>query len=90
MAMTLRLSEPDDRMLTERARSEGRSNQEVAREAIHSYLTDQVRHIEDLEDELAVARYQLRQQLGAVTYVSQAEARAALRLPASASPGVSA
>ncbi|MFP5347759.1 MAG: ribbon-helix-helix protein, CopG family [Actinomycetes bacterium] len=81
MAMTLRLSEADDRLLTERASSEGRSKQEVAREAIHAYLTDQVRRIEDLEDELAIARYQLRKQLGEVTYVSQAEARASLGLP---------
>ncbi len=83
--MTLRLNEADDRNLTERARLEGRSKQEVAREAIHSYLADQVRHIEDLEDELAVARYQLRHQLGEVTYVSQAQARDALGLPGSPS-----
>jgi hypothetical protein len=81
MAMTLRLSEADDRMLTERARSEHRSKQELAREAIHTYLTDQVRRIEDLEDELALARYQLRKQIGEVTYVTQAEARSALGLP---------
>lgn len=81
MAMTLRLSEADDRLLTARARSEGRSKQEVAREAIHVYLTDELRRIEDLEDELAIARYQLRQQLGEVTYVSQAEARSSLGLP---------
>jgi len=79
--MTLRLGEADDRMLTERARIENRSKQEVAREAIHTYLTDQVRRIEDLEDELALARYQLRKQLGEVTYVTQAEARSALGLP---------
>jgi predicted transcriptional regulator len=84
MAMTLRLNDADDRLLTERARSENRSKQEVAREAIHAYLTDQVRRIEDLEDELALARYQLRKQLGEVTYVSQAEARSALRLPSTA------
>ncbi|MGW5237390.1 hypothetical protein ACWEOW_00490 [Monashia sp. NPDC004114] len=84
MAMTLRLGEADDRMLTERARSENRSKQEVAREAIHAYLTDQVRRIEDLEDELALARYQLRRQLGEVTYVTQAEARSALGLPPAA------
>lgn len=85
MAMTLRLGEADDRLLTARARSEGRSKQDVAREAIHAYLTDQVRHIEDLEDELAMARYQLRKQLGEVTYVSQAEARSSLGLPPSPS-----
>jgi hypothetical protein len=81
MAMTLRLSEQDDRMLTERARSENRSKQEVVREAVHNYLSDPVRRIEDLEDELALARYRLRKQLGEVTYVSQAEARAELGLP---------
>jgi hypothetical protein len=77
----LRLSEADDRLLTARARSEGRSKQEVAREAIHVYLTDELRRVEDLEDELAIARYQLHQQLGQVTYVSQAEARSSLGLP---------
>ncbi len=41
--MTLRLTEADDRLQTERARSENRSKQEVARAAVHSYLTDQVR-----------------------------------------------
>jgi len=61
MAMTLRLTDVDDRLLTERARSEGRSKQ----------------------DDLALARYQLRQQLGEVTYISQAEARSALGLPPS-------
>jgi hypothetical protein len=81
MAMTLRLSEADDRLLTERARSENRSKQELVREAIHAYLTDPVRHLEDLEDELAMARYQLRRQLGEVSYVSQDEARSALGLP---------
>jgi predicted DNA-binding protein YlxM (UPF0122 family) len=81
MATTLRLTEADDRLLTDRAHSEGRSKQEVAREAIHDYLTDKVRRIEDLEDELAIARYQLRKQLGEVTYVSRAEARASLGLP---------
>jgi len=90
MAMTLRLTDADDRLLTERARSEGRSKQEVAREAIHAYLTDQVRRLEDLEDELALARYQLRQQLGEVTYVSQAEARSALGLPPSSPRSASA
>ena len=90
MAMTLRLTDADDRLLTERARSEGRSKQELAREAIHAYLTDQVRRLEDLEDELALARYQLRQQLGEVTYVSQAEARSALGLPPSSPRSASA
>lgn len=80
MAMTLRLDEQDDKLLTERARSESRSKQEIAREAIHTYLTDEVRQIEDLEDALAVARYELRKQLGEVTYTSHAEARAALGL----------
>ncbi|MBC7639913.1 MAG: hypothetical protein H7231_09050 [Rhodoferax sp.] len=37
-----------------------------------------MRRLEDLEDELALARYQLRRQLGEVTYVMQADARSAL------------
>jgi predicted transcriptional regulator len=80
MAMTLRLDDTDDRLLTERARSENRSKQEIAREAVHTYLTDNTRRIEDLEDALAIARYELRKQLGEVKYISHAEARAALGL----------
>ena len=80
MAMTLRLDEDDDRLLTERARSENRSKQEIAREAIHTYLTDQTRRVEDLEDALAIARYELRKQLGEITYISHSEARKALGL----------
>jgi predicted transcriptional regulator len=78
MAMTLRLNEDDDRLLTDRARSERRSKQEVAREAIHVFLTDEARRVEDLEDAMAIARYELRKQLGEVTYVSHEEARRAL------------
>lgn len=80
MAMTLRLDEADDQLLTDRARAERRSKQAIAREAIHRYLTDERSLLEDLEDDLAVARYQLAKQLGEVTYVSQAEARASLGL----------
>lgn len=78
--MTLRLDENDDRLLTERARRQRRSKQEIAREAIHTYLTNEVSQLEDLQDELAVARYRLRRQLGEVTYVSQVQAREALGL----------
>lgn len=80
MAMTLRLDDSDDRLLTERARSEKRSKQEIAREAIHTYLTDETRRVEDLEDAMAIARYELRKQLGEVKYIPHAEARAALGL----------
>lgn len=80
MAMTLRLDETDDQLLTQRARTERRSKQEIAREAIHNYLADETRRLEDLEDSLAIARYQLRKELGEVKYVSQTEARAALGL----------
>lgn len=80
--MTLRLDEADDRLLTERARAERRSKQEIAREAIHTFLTDESRRLEDLEDQLAFAHFRLRRQLGEVTYVSQSEARAALGLTA--------
>ncbi len=82
MAMTLRLDEADDRLLTQRASSERRSKQQIARDAIHAYLTDEGRRLEDLEDDLAVARYQLRGQLGEVTYVPHAQARAVLGLDA--------
>lgn len=78
--MTLRLDEGDDRLLTERARSLRRSKQEIAREAIHSSLTNEVGRLEDLQDELAVARDQLRRLLGDVTYVSSAQARRSLGL----------
>ncbi|MFX0574230.1 ribbon-helix-helix protein, CopG family [Nocardia nepalensis] len=37
MAMTLRLDDEDDRMLTEEAARAGRSRQEIAKEAIHLY-----------------------------------------------------
>lgn len=80
MAMTLRLDEHDDRLLSERARSENRSKQELAREAIHTYLTDETRRVEDLEDAMAIARYELRKQLGEITYISHGEARKALGL----------
>lgn len=80
MAMTLRLSEADDRLLTDRARTENRSKQEIAREAIRAYLEDHNRRIEDLEDDLALARYSLRRELGDVTYTPHAEARRALGL----------
>ncbi|MEV4237798.1 MULTISPECIES: ribbon-helix-helix protein, CopG family [unclassified Nocardia] len=39
MAMTLRLDDDDDRMLTEEAARTGRSKQEIAKEAIHLHLT---------------------------------------------------
>ncbi|MFJ6214340.1 hypothetical protein ACIQGZ_13550 [Streptomyces sp. NPDC092296] len=39
MAMTLRLSEADDKLLTEWARIEKRSKQEIVTEAVHAYLT---------------------------------------------------
>lgn len=48
MAMTLRLSEEDDRLLTERAAKEHRSKHEIAVEAIHSFLTEQQRRFDDL------------------------------------------
>jgi hypothetical protein len=76
--MTLRLDETDDQLLGARARSENRSKQEIAREAIHLYLTDQIHRVEDLEDQLAIARYELRKQLGEVRYVSHEDARKTL------------
>ncbi|WP_211234689.1 ribbon-helix-helix protein, CopG family [Glycomyces arizonensis] len=46
--MTLRLSEEDDRMLTERAAKEHRSKHELAVEAIHGFLTERQRRFDDL------------------------------------------
>jgi len=43
-------------------------------------LTNEVGRLEDLQDELAVARDQLRRQLGDVTYVSTTQARRSLGL----------
>jgi predicted transcriptional regulator len=80
MAMTLRLGEDDDRLLTERARQENRSKQAIAADAIRFYLHDEVRRLEDLEDDLALARYRLRKQLGEVRYVPHASARSQLGL----------
>ncbi len=77
--MTVRLDAEDEQRLTERARREQRSEQEIVQQAIRSYLDDdEVRRIEDLEDHLALARYRLRKQRGETTYVTQAEARARL------------
>ncbi len=78
--MNLRLDPADDRLLTERARQESRSKQEIVRQAVHDYLNDEVRRLEDLEDDLALARFRLREQLGPIAYVPQAEARARLGL----------
>ncbi len=43
MAMTLRLSEEDDRLLTERAAKERRSKHELVVEAVHGFLTERER-----------------------------------------------
>ncbi|GAB4008562.1 hypothetical protein GCM10029992_65290 [Glycomyces albus] len=40
MAMTLRLSEEDDRLLTERAAKEHRSKHDLVTEAVHAFLTE--------------------------------------------------
>jgi predicted transcriptional regulator len=48
MAMTLRLSEADDRLLTERAAKEHRSKHEIVVEAVHTYLTERQRRFDAL------------------------------------------
>ena len=48
MAMTLRLSEEDDRLLTERAAKERRSKHDLATEAIHVFLTERQRRFDEL------------------------------------------
>jgi predicted transcriptional regulator len=44
MAMTLRLSEEDDRLLTERAAKEHRSKHDLVTEAVHVFLTEREAH----------------------------------------------
>jgi predicted transcriptional regulator len=48
MAMTLRLSEADDRLLTERAAKEHRSKHDLVVEAIRTFLTERERRFDDL------------------------------------------
>lgn len=48
MAMTLRLTEAEDRALTEQAAREHRSKQEVARAAILEYASRRTRRRDDL------------------------------------------
>jgi len=52
MAMTLRLPEADDQMLTERAAKEKRSKQEIAVEAIHRYLVARDELLDSSVDEV--------------------------------------
>ncbi|MFC1415131.1 hypothetical protein [Streptacidiphilus cavernicola] len=52
MAMTLRLPELDDQLLTERAKAEGRSKQELATEAIHIYVTRRTELFSDILDQV--------------------------------------
>jgi predicted transcriptional regulator len=59
MAMTLRLDQEIDAALTERARREGRSKQEVAREAIRVYVEHyNKRELLDLVLDTELPRYQ--------------------------------
>ncbi|WP_205326543.1 MULTISPECIES: ribbon-helix-helix protein, CopG family [Glycomyces] len=48
MAMTLRLSEEDDRLLTERAAKERRSKHDLVTEAVHVFLTERQRRFDEL------------------------------------------
>jgi predicted transcriptional regulator len=59
MAMTLRLDQELDEALTERAKREGRSKQEVAREAIRVYVEHySKRELLDLVLDTELPRYQ--------------------------------
>ena len=58
MAMTLRLSDEEDAALTARARREGRSKQEIAREAIRVYVDHTTkRELLDLVLDTELPRY---------------------------------
>ncbi|MFB9661113.1 ribbon-helix-helix protein, CopG family [Glycomyces mayteni] len=48
MAMTLRLTEADDRLLTERAAKEHRSKHDLVVEALHVYLTERQQRFDAL------------------------------------------
>ncbi|MCH7231984.1 ribbon-helix-helix protein, CopG family [Glycomyces sp. L485] len=48
MAMTLRLSEEDDRLLTERAAQERRSKHDIVTEAVHTFLTERQQRFDEL------------------------------------------
>ena len=54
--------------------------QEIAIEAIHTFLADEPLGLEDAEDGLAVARHRLRERLGEVTYATHAQAKERLGL----------
>ncbi|TDT95470.1 ribbon-helix-helix CopG family protein [Streptomyces sp. 846.5] len=63
MAMTLRLPEDDDRLLTERAKAEGRSKQELATEAIHVFVTRRTELFEDILDQVMTEDAELLERL---------------------------
>ena len=63
MAMTLRLSEDTDRMLTERAAAEKRSKQDIAAEAIHSYLVARSKLLDRIVDDIMVEDAELLDRL---------------------------
>ncbi|QMU68266.1 ribbon-helix-helix protein, CopG family [Streptacidiphilus sp. P02-A3a] len=63
MAVTLRLPETDDQLLTERAKAEGRSKQELATEAIHVFLTRRTELFADVLDQVMTEDAELLERL---------------------------
>lgn len=63
MAMTLRLTEETDRMLTERATAENRSKQDIAAEAIHQYLVARAELLDKIVDDIMVEDAELLDRL---------------------------
>jgi predicted transcriptional regulator len=64
MAMTLRLTEAEDAALTETAKREGRSKQEVARAAIAEYTSKRTRRRDEAIKRIAAERDDLMRRLG--------------------------
>lgn len=76
--MVLRLSDDDDRLLSERAAQTGHSKHQIAVTAVHTYLTTDIHRLEELEDQAAIAAHDLAHARGEVTFVPQEEAKARL------------
>ncbi len=66
MAMTLRLTDEETQALRLRAEREGRSMQDVAREAISSYVTSRARRREELLARIVIEDADLLRRLGSM------------------------
>lgn len=74
MELNLDLGDADAQLLSERAGILKCSEHDVARLAVHLYLTDPALRAADLQDAAAVADYERRKERGELTFVSSDEA----------------